>query len=76
MKFVENRNRLTDFENKLMVARGGVGEDFSKRPAVGLRGEGWALGQASLLEVGSLVETKRPRKQRRAELGLPSAAPC
>lgn len=52
-----------------------MGEDFSKRPAVGLRGEGWALGQASLLEVGSLVESNRPRRQRGApSLGcLPSS---
>ena len=30
MKFVENRNRLSDFENKLMAARGGVAEDGGK----------------------------------------------
>lgn len=38
---------------------GGEGGGVSrKRPAVSLRGVGWALGQASLLEVGSLVESK------------------
>lgn len=42
-----------------------------ERSSVGLRGVGWALGQASLLGVRSLDESKEPWRERLAELGPP-----
>lgn len=51
-----------------------MGEEgnFSRKTFSWSEGSEWALGQASLLEVRSLEESKDPWRERGAELSLPS----
>lgn len=53
-----------------------VGKETVERPSVGLRGVGWARGQASLLEVRSLEESREPGVGWGQNLGALPLPPC